>query len=82
MEWIAGENRFDSEHAGAGAFSFPRCFGLDGSTISAMGTDRLQATDVPAGMGEKGYGLTRGKAIGPTSSRRRRAASSRVRLNQ
>jgi len=30
MERIAGENCLDAEHAGAGEFSFPGGFGLEG----------------------------------------------------
>jgi hypothetical protein len=63
MERIARENRPDAEHGGAGMFSFPRGFGLDG-------LDQLRDTRSidfrrqmgPTGYGRKGYGLDRGIA--------------------
>ena len=58
MERIAGENRLDSEHAGAGAFSFPRCFGLDGfdhlRDASRLLSRRLGQFDEPAAWGRIG----------------------------
>ncbi len=63
MERIAGKNGFGSEHAGAGAFSFPRSFGLDGfDHLHVPGPIDFRRQMGPARYGRKSYRLDRGIA--------------------